>query len=139
MTDCILVKSWLSSNGYGQSYYNGKNMKAHRAAWIRAYGPVPDGMVIDHICHTEAVQNNLCEGGVTCKHRACVNLDHLRLITQRENIRCGKKGFDNILHCPKGHPYIKENIMTRKDGRRECAECNRIRARANWAKKRVNA
>jgi len=27
------------------------------------------------------------------------------------------------------------NIMVRKNGKRECAECNRVRAKANYAKK----
>lgn len=100
-----------------------KAIKAHRAAWMLVNGPVPEGMVLDHIC----------------RDRACINLKHLRVVTQQENIMAGLHNIDNRSHCNQGHPFIKENIMVRKNGKRECAECNRVRARANYAKKKVNA
>jgi hypothetical protein len=139
MTKCILVKSYASTNGYGNLIVDGKNYRAHRGAWIRAYGAIPKGMVVDHMCHNEAVQRDECEGGITCVHRACINPEHLRLVTQRENVMAGKHSIDNRSHCNQGHLFIKENIMTRKNGHRECAECNRVRARAVWAKKKVSA
>lgn len=43
---------------------------AHREAWERKYGPIPPGMVIDHLCRV----------------RNCVNVEHLRVVTQRENL-----------------------------------------------------
>lgn len=139
MTKCILVKSYASTNGYGNLIVDGKNYRAHRGAWIRAYGAIPKNMVVDHMCHNEAVQRDECEGGITCVHRACINPEHLRLVTQRENVMAGKHSIDNRSHCNQGHPFIKENIMTRKNGHRECAECNRVRARAVWAAKKVSA
>lgn len=136
-TSCIQWPQSLGSNGYGQTFFRGKVTKAHRAVWIEANGEIPEGMVLDHICHGEAVSRGECEGGVTCPHRACVNLEHLRLITQRENILAGLQSIDNRSHCRQGHPFIKENIMVRKDGTRECSECNRIRARKVWANRKV--
>lgn len=136
MTDCILVKSYLSTNGYGYIMVNGKSYRAHRGTWIKANGKIPAGMVVDHICHNEAVKRGECEGGITCTHRACVNLDHLHLVTQSENILAGLHSIDNRSHCNQGHPFIKENIMIRKNGNRECAECNRVRSRRNYAKSR---
>ena len=44
-------------------------MYAHRYAWERANGPIPEGMEIDHICHTPL----------------CCNPDHLRLADRSEN------------------------------------------------------
>lgn len=134
-TDCILWHKSLNGRGYGQTFFEGKVTRAHRAAWIKVNGSIPKGYVLDHICHTEALKLNQCEGGKTCKHRACINIEHLRLVTQKENIMSGLHNRDNRKTCRKGHPTIKENTMTRKDGRRECAECNRVRSRANWAKK----
>jgi len=133
MTDCIFAKSYLSTNGYGYITFNKKSYRAHRGTWIKHYGPIPKGKVIDHICHNEAVKRNECEGGITCPHRACINLDHMRLTTQQENIMAGLHNIDNRSHCNQGHPFVKENIMVRKNGKRECAECNRERSRRNWA------
>ena len=117
-TDCILWDKSYRENGYGQTFFQGKVTKAHRAAWIKANGEIPEGMVIDHMCG----------------NRGCVNVEHLRVITQRENIMAGKHNIDNRNHCNKGHIF-EGNIMVRKNGKRECAECNRVRSSANWAKK----
>lgn len=135
MSDCIIWHKSIRDTGYGQTYFRGKVTKAHKAVWIEANGDIPEGFVLDHICHNEAVQRGECKGGFTCKHRACVNLDHLRLASQSENVMGGVHNIDNRSHCNQGHPFIKENIMVRKNGNRECAECNRVRARANYRKK----
>lgn len=42
---------------------------AYRVWWEHNYGPVPEGLELDHICH----------------NHSCVNLDHLRLATSRQN------------------------------------------------------
>lgn len=119
MNNCIEAKTSTIVNGYRKLWWNKKNVRAHRWAWELINGPIPEGKVIDHIC----------------RNRACVAIDHLRLVTQRENIMAGLRNIDNRSHCNQGHPFIKENIMIRKNGKRECAECNRVRARANYRKK----
>lgn len=43
---------------------------AHRMAWEMIFGPIPSGREIDHRCH----------------NRGCVNPEHLRLTTRKENI-----------------------------------------------------
>ncbi len=55
--------------GYGHFIISGKDWRAHRYAWTRANGPIPDGLVVMHLCDNPA----------------CVRLDHLRLGTNREN------------------------------------------------------
>lgn len=137
MSDCIKWHLFIHENGYGQANIvgtSGKHMNAHRWVWIQANGPIPDGMVVDHTCHNPKE----CVGGWECEHRSCVNLKHLRLITQKENINAGKHNIDNRSHCNQGHPF-EGNIMVRKNGKRECAECNRVRARAAYARKKANA
>jgi hypothetical protein len=139
MTTCIQAKTSTKVNGYFKLMVNRKQVRAHRWVWELINGPIPKGMVVDHVCHNEAVKRGECEGGITCEHRSCVALDHLRLVTQQENVMAGRHNIDNRSHCNQGHPLIKENIMIRKNGKRECAECNRVRARAAYAKKKVGA
>ena len=140
MTECIYPIGNARSNGYALMYYPPKKkaIKAHRAAWMLANGPVPTGMVVDHICHNEAVAKGECAGGFDCIHRACINVDHLQLVTQSQNVMGGIHNMDNRSHCNQGHLF-EGNIMVRKSGKRECGECNRVRSRANWAKKKVGA
>jgi len=122
VTECIEAKTTTKVFGYHQVRLKGKRWRAHRWAWELINGPIPEGMVIDHMC----------------SNRACVAIDHLRVVTQRENIMAGLHNIDNRSHCNQGHPF-EGNIMVRKNGRRECAECNRVRSRANWAKKKAGA
>ena len=68
---CLQWIGSLDNKGYGSLVRNGKSMKAHRYAWERANGPIPEGMVIDHLCF----------------NRGCVNADHLRLATHTQNRR----------------------------------------------------
>lgn len=70
-----------NGNGYGQlSGHDGKNGYAHRHAYEEAYGPIPEGMTVDHLCHTSE-----CIEGQTCPHRRCVNPDHLSLAARIDN------------------------------------------------------
>ena len=48
-------------------------MYAHRWAWEQAKGPIPKGLVVDHLCRV----------------RWCCNPDHMELVTNRENILRG--------------------------------------------------
>ena len=119
MNNCIESKKGITTNGYSRIRVNGKSIQAHRWAWELMNGSVPENLVIDHMCN----------------NRKCILPSHLRAITQQENIMAGLHNIDNRSHCNQGHPFVKENIMVRKSGKRECAECNRIRAKANYAKK----
>ena len=67
--DCWLWTGALISSGYGSFYFNGGSVLAHRFVYELKVGVIPDGMVIDHLCHT----------------RMCVNPDHLRLTSYRGN------------------------------------------------------
>lgn len=67
---------WLLSirpDGYGQYRLDGRPRLAHRIAYERANGVIPDGLELDHLCRV----------------RACVNPDHLEPVTNRENTRRG--------------------------------------------------
>jgi hypothetical protein len=65
---------WTASttaNGYGQFSLNGKVERAHRVAFEMSVGPIPEGLVMRHLCST----------------RDCVNPDHLKPGTHTENMR----------------------------------------------------
>lgn len=122
MTNCIESKKNITTNGYSRLRFGKKHIQAHRWVWELINGPIPESMVIDHLC----------------RNRKCVALDHLRLVTQQENVMAGLHNIDNRSHCNQGHLF-EGNIMVRKNGKRECAECNRVRARAYYARKKAKA
>lgn len=95
--------------------------RAHRWAYEELVGPIPDGLVLDHLC----------------RNRRCVNPAHLEPVTQGVNIARGEmvaravEARRAITHCPKGHGYTPENTVHRKSGARTCRECNRLRCEQN--------
>lgn len=68
--DCWLWTGTIQHSGYGVLKIDGKTIRAHRCAWELENGPIPDGMVVMHICD----------------NRRCVRVAHLELGTQLANI-----------------------------------------------------
>lgn len=65
---------WTGSKwrrGYGSFYFKGKARAAHRVSWEFSHGHLPDDLVLDHVCH----------------NTSCVRPDHLRPVTQGENMQ----------------------------------------------------
>lgn len=111
---------WLGSRttkGYGQVCRGGTHMQVHRIAYESEHGPIPDGLVIDHLCHNPAV----CAGG-TCAHRLCVNPAHLIAVTNEANLRRQTPAAKT--HCVRGHEYTPENTFRNRNGRRNCRTCH---------------
>jgi len=71
---CWLWLGSLSSNGYGFIWHEGRNVRAHRFAYEYFNNTsIPKGKEVDHLC----------------RNHACVNPDHLDVVTRRENIMRG--------------------------------------------------
>lgn len=111
---CIRWAGNILRDGYGQKYRAGRRYQAHRWAWEQVNGPIPNGLVVRH----------------KCDNRACVNVAHLELGTQSDNIRDavkrgrwhGGEANRSKTHCPKGHEYTEENTY-RHGGGRHCKTC----------------
>lgn len=112
-----------AGRGYGQfNAGDRKTDRAHRWAYINLCGPIPDGLVLDHLC----------------RNTACVNPDHLEPVTQMVNKRRGGSGVLNSAktHCPQGHPYEGYNLLVGREGWRECRICRNTARRRRRAKRR---
>ena len=96
-------------SGYGRY----QNVPAHRYAYILEFGPILDGLVIDHLC----------------RNPACVNPWHLEPVTARVNILRGEgvgAGNARKTHCINGHLFDEANTYIRKDRyQRMCRTCHR--------------
>jgi hypothetical protein len=101
--------------GYGYFYLNGRMVRAHILAFEDVRGPVPPGLVLDHLCRV----------------RPCVNDTHLDPVTNLENIQRGQGGINMRVktHCPQGHAYDAANTYVWL-GTRRCKVCKAERQRA---------
>lgn len=99
---------WKGARGhwlYGLIRWNGRTELAHRVSYELLVGPIPDGLVIDHLC----------------RNTLCVRPDHLEPVTNAENVL---RGFSppaiaaRRAECAQGHPYTPENTGRRRGGTR---------------------
>jgi hypothetical protein len=114
-TGCYVSTYSVASHGYAQIGWSlgtvdGKPKTtmttAHRAAWTFVHGPIPEGMTIDH----------------TCKNKRCVNLLHLRMLSNFDNARRTDGRDWPLGQCINGHPDSELRIGA--DGKRVCRPCS---------------
>lgn len=113
---------WLAGtrgDGYGLFHLaptggscTARGVRAHRYAYEAVNGPIPTGMVLDHLC----------------RNRRCVNPEHMEVVTLKEN--CLRGMSPNMLvyrsgYCKRGHPHTPENRIS---GKRGCRLCKNIAA-----------
>lgn len=103
---CWIWTETKNDLGYGRTMVKNRQVFAHRRAYELAVGPIPAGLVIDHLC----------------KNPPCCNPSHLEAVTPTENTRRGER---RKTHCKSGrHLFSEENTIYEPKGRR-CRECLR--------------
>lgn len=125
---CWLWKGATLRGGYGSCGKVGQRgtMVAHRRSWEEVNGPVPKGLFLDH----------------TCRVRSCVRVDHLELVTNRENTLRGiGLSAENArkTHCHRGHEFAGLNLRVTPQGYRCCRTCARDHHREMRAKAKAFA
>lgn len=89
-TGCWLWTGSLFGSGYALTRFGGGKIRVHRLAYEQAVGPIPVGLVIDHLCRV----------------RACVNPAHMEPVTVRENTMRGNSPtvlLSRSGRCKQGH------------------------------------
>ena len=106
--------------GYARMAVARRGVRAHRFSYEWFVGPIPSGLVLDHLCRV----------------KRCVNPDHLEAVTDYENLLRGNTVvafWANKTECSKGHSYTPENTYLYPDGERGCRTCKNGYQRAKRA------
>jgi hypothetical protein len=126
---CMNWEGATNGRGYGQLQVRRKNLYAHRLSYTLMVGPIPDDLVLDHLC----------------RNRRCCNPLHLEPVTVSTNAIRGILGEVNKAkaaartHCKKGHLNVKENLIRRGDRYVGCRVCANDSSRERYKREKERA
>ena len=123
VTGCWEWQGAPHGGGYGRIKIKGKEYPIHRFVYTLLVKPIPARLTIDHV---------KARG---CRSRMCCWPAHLEPVPRgvNSNRGDGPTGRNSRkARCGNGHKYTPENTFIRKDGRRDCRECMRDRARQDY-------
>ena len=93
---------------------NGRNTRAHQAAWLDADKEIPSGYQLHHVC----------------RNKLCINVKHLQLVTAAEHTRLHSRdprnhrsGNTDKTHCIHDHEFTLANTYINSLGHRKCRRC----------------
>ena len=113
---CWVWQGTTNFLGYGTLKIDRKRTQSHRFAYEELVGPIPDGLVLDHLC----------------RNPPCVNPSHLEPVTVRENTNRSPlvQAMRNPTHCKRGHELVDGTWEVYREGKgRRCRLCKNQRAR----------
>lgn len=120
---CWLWIGFRQSEGYGRfGPEKTRSILAHRWAYERIIGPIPQGCEIDHLC----------------RNPPCVNPQHMEPVTERVNTLRGEGPTARNArktHCIRGHAFTPENTILRPSGGRTCRICRRANSARSEARR----
>ncbi len=109
--DCWVWIGGTQSMGYGTITFGANGSKsaylAHRVSYTLMVAPIPEDLVLDHLC----------------RNTRCVNPNHLDPVPNGVNVSRGKAATRPT--CKHGHARTEENTYRTKLGHQKCRECAR--------------
>lgn len=107
----------VQTGGYGHLYIDHVHFYSHRLSYEWLVGPIPEALVLDHLCRV----------------RNCVNPCHLEPVTQRDNVLRSSSPASlqaQQTHCIRGHAFDEKNTYWEKRRyARKCLACQKLRAK----------
>ena len=108
---CFLWTGRLDRDGYPIEWRSGRPIRAHRQAWEQERGPIPHGFELEH----------------ACRRRRCVRVEHLELVTRRQNEQLKRwRNRAGREKCPAGHSLFESGRRT-PEGGIVCLTCTGMR------------
>lgn len=108
-TGCMISTYSTASHGYAQIGWNEGGDRVvtlvHRVIWASHHGPIPEHLTVDHMC----------------KNRQCMNIEHLRLLSNFENGRRTQGRDWPLGRCINGHSNA--HLQRYSNGKAHCSIC----------------